>query len=84
MAEGEDPAEGAEHGLLAPAARGASTLDGAHLLDESADDCEQEIETQHPTDQLGHTAERSCVSGSVTTTSHMELSPWVDSQAVSA
>lgn len=56
VAEGEHPAEGAEDRFLAPAAGGAATFDGAHLLDESTDDGEQEVETQCPADELGHGA----------------------------
>ena len=63
VAEREHPAEGAEDRLLAPAAGSAATFDGAHLLDESAYDGEQEIETQCPTDQLGHTSSLVCCRG---------------------
>jgi hypothetical protein len=63
VAEREHPAEGAEDRLLAPAAGGAATFDGAHLLDESAYDGEQEIETQCPTDRLGHAVRLVCCRG---------------------
>ena len=56
VSEGERPSEGAEHRFLAPAVGCAAALDGAHPLDESADDGEQEVETQCPSDQFGHGA----------------------------
>jgi len=56
MAEGENPAEGAQDRPPTPAVRRTPAFDGAHTFDEPTDDREEEVQTQRTTDQALHDA----------------------------
>jgi hypothetical protein len=52
----EYPSERAEHRLLAPAVGGTAAGDCTHLLDEPADDREQQVQRECPHDDASHEA----------------------------
>jgi hypothetical protein len=54
MSPGKNPSEGAQNGTLTPAIGRAVAAHGAHALDETPHDCEEQIQAQDPPNHPPH------------------------------